>query len=66
MDLRRSRTRSNIPVQKLLADAQEANSNGVETIEEKPSNPSRPPRHRYRNEQVESEAQSIIEQLKKL
>ncbi|XP_048589286.1 protein diaphanous homolog 2 isoform X2 [Nematostella vectensis] len=66
-NLSRSRTRSNIPVQKVLAEQAAANSpnspNGVPNDENE--NPARPTRRR-RPENAQKEAQDILEQLKNL
>ena len=78
MDLRRSRTRTNIPVQKIL-EAQNAidqQHNAVDIkIDEEDNQPAAPSRRKKyyakpggdkTEEELEDEAQDILERLKKL
>ena len=77
MDLRRSRTRTNIPVQKIL-EAQntiDQQHNAVDIkIDEEDSQPAAPSRRKRdvkrggdkTEEELEDEAQDILEKLKKL
>lgn len=64
VDLRRSRTRSNIPVQKVM-EAQEVASPATGNDANGENNPTRP-RRRHKDQRPESEAQDLLEQLKNL
>ena len=70
VDLRRSRTRTNIPVQKIL-EAQNAVDIKIDEDDSQPAAPSRRKKEAKRGgekteEELEDEAEDILERLKKL